>query len=133
MSGGGSGDTVLDSAANIVTMGAHKGSSSSLVDDLFLGQGDKVKAGVDMATGETARQAKKMEQEAEEAAKRQREYELKQLETQKKNRQAIKDATKQRNSKSSVQSQRRQSASLTTNGLGSSSTGDGGSKNLLGL
>lgn len=119
MSSGG-GNTVWDdtwnSTMNIMTLGLH----------------DKVKD--DLSTGKLTGkwEMEKQMQEAEDAAKRQREYELAEIEKQKKNEQGLEKATQERNARIRSQSQRR--SSIATDGLGGgSSSGGGGGKNLLGL
>lgn len=117
-SGGGSTlDKVFDTTMNVVTLGQHEQWKKDLSFNELSGKED----------------AKQEAKKAEAAAQRQREYELKQLETQKKNKAAVEKAVQSRNARSSVQSQRRQNASLTTDGLGSTASAGGGSKNLLGL
>jgi len=87
--------------------------------------------GVSYVDGRKQKKAEKMKQRAKEDAQKQREYDLKQIETQKNNKFAIEEATKKRNAKSNTQKRnRKNSETIVTDSLGEAG---GDSKNLLGL
>lgn len=127
MSSGG-GNTVLDDtfeALNDFRKVATLGLFNDEFDDISKAS---TKAWQDV-TGETQRRA---EQESKDAAKKQREYELKELEKQKKNQAAIQDATRQRDSRRQTQAMRRnQGPSLALGNVGEGAGAQ--AKNLLGL
>lgn len=133
MSTGGKKNTMFDDALNIATFGLHKGSGEEWAEDITGGLLDddaRRDLSFNKISGKDAMKERQKAAIAEE--KKQREYEAKQLEIEKKNRAAVAEATSARNQRSSAQSRRRKSGgTILTDSLGGS--GQSGQKSVLGI